>query len=164
MRNLLASASLDFIYIRASAPDAPPLSDTTIGCFIRLFFCTAACSMRAIWSAAPPAPAATTISTGFDGSHAMADPAMETASSVPAQTLRLPDSLDMALPFLTRAATLVLSRLRRGVSIVGRAFCGFVPAVQANSQARRPRQIGWGEKFNHTAPRSRAPGPPPAPR
>src|ERR1700716_4128690 len=100
MRNLLASASLDFIYIRASAPDAPPLSDTTIGCFIRLFFCTAACSMRAIWSEAPPAPAATTTSTGFDASHAMADPAMETASSVPAQTLRLPDSLDMALPFL----------------------------------------------------------------
>src|SRR3981081_2103530 len=164
MRNLLASASLDFIYIGASAPDAPPLSDTTIGCFIRLFFCTAACSMRAIWSEAPPAPAATTISTGFDGSHAMADPAMETASSVPAQTRRLPDILDMALPFLTRrAATLVLSRLRRGVSIVGRAFCGFVPAVQANSQARRPRQIGWGEKFNHTARRSPPPGSSPAP-
>src|SRR6185312_418979 len=30
----------------------------------------AACIMRAIWSEAPPAPAATTISTGFVGSHA----------------------------------------------------------------------------------------------
>jgi len=35
---LFASPSLDFMYISASAPEAPPLSDTTIGCFIRLFF------------------------------------------------------------------------------------------------------------------------------
>src|SRR5436305_1513385 len=58
------------MYISASAPDAPPFSDTTIGCFIRLFFWIAACIMRAIWSEAPPAPAATTISTGFVGSQA----------------------------------------------------------------------------------------------
>src|SRR5438270_10470151 len=57
------------MYIKASAPDAPPLSDTTIGCFIRLFFWIAACIIRAIWSEAPPAPAATTISTGFVGSQ-----------------------------------------------------------------------------------------------
>src|SRR4051794_6686858 len=57
------------MYISASAPDAPPLSDTTIGCFIRLFFWIAACIMRAIWSEAPPAPAATTISTGLVGSQ-----------------------------------------------------------------------------------------------
>jgi len=37
-----------------------------------LFFWTAACIIRAIWSEAPPAPAATTISTGFVGSHATA--------------------------------------------------------------------------------------------
>jgi hypothetical protein len=67
---LLASPSLDFMYISASAPDAPPLSDTTIGCFIRLFFWMAACIIRAIWSEAPPAPAATTISTGLVGSQA----------------------------------------------------------------------------------------------
>src|SRR4051794_13872425 len=60
------------MYINASAPDAPPFSDTTIGCFIRLFFWIAACIIRAIWSEAPPAPAATTISTGFVGSHAAA--------------------------------------------------------------------------------------------
>src|SRR5881227_1419007 len=60
------------MYISASAPDAPPLSDTTIGCFMRLFFWMAACIMRAIWSDAPPAPAATTISTGLVGSHASA--------------------------------------------------------------------------------------------
>src|SRR6267142_6005593 len=58
------------MYISASAPDAPPLSDTTIGCFIRLFFWIAACIIRAIWSEAPPAPAATTISTGLVGSQA----------------------------------------------------------------------------------------------
>src|SRR5436305_2407255 len=58
------------MYIRASAPEAPPFSDTTIGCFIRLFFWIAACIIRAIWSEAPPAPAATTISTGFVGSQA----------------------------------------------------------------------------------------------
>src|SRR5712671_9761 len=58
------------MYISASAPDAPPLSETTIGCFIRLFFWIAACIMRAIWSEAPPAPAATTISTGLVGSQA----------------------------------------------------------------------------------------------
>ena len=66
---MLGSPSLDFMYISASAPDAPPLSDTTIGCFIRLFFWIAACIMRAIWSEAPPAPAATTISTGLVGSQ-----------------------------------------------------------------------------------------------
>src|SRR5262245_17508729 len=58
------------MYISASAPDAPPFSDTTIGCFIRLFFWIAACIMRAIWSEAPPGPAATTISTGLLGSQA----------------------------------------------------------------------------------------------
>src|SRR5262245_53042601 len=58
------------MYMSASAPEAPPFNETTIGCFIRLFFCTAAWIMRAIWSEAPPAPAATTISTGLVGSHA----------------------------------------------------------------------------------------------
>src|SRR5580765_7355407 len=58
------------MYISASPPEAPPFSDTTIGCFIRLFFWMAACIMRAIWSEAPPAPAATTISTGLVGSQA----------------------------------------------------------------------------------------------
>src|SRR5689334_21234151 len=57
------------MYISASAPDAPPFSDTTIGCFIRLFFWIAACIIRAIWSEAPPATAATTISTGLVGSQ-----------------------------------------------------------------------------------------------
>src|ERR1700758_2930819 len=60
------------MYIRASAPEAPPFSDTTMGCFIRLFFWIAACIIRAIWSEAPPAPAATTISTGLVGSPAAA--------------------------------------------------------------------------------------------
>src|SRR5882672_9718133 len=70
MRTRFGSPAPDFMYISASAPDAPPFSDTTIGCFISLFFWIAACIIRAIWSDAPPAPAATTISTGLVGSHA----------------------------------------------------------------------------------------------
>src|SRR3974390_1021941 len=68
MSPLWGSPGLDFMDISASAPDAPPLSETTIGCFIKLFFWIAACIIRAIWSEAPPAPAATTISTGLGGS------------------------------------------------------------------------------------------------
>src|SRR6185295_18902976 len=70
MSTRLGSPAPDFMYISASAPEAPPLSDTTIGCFISLFFWIAACIIRAIWSDAPPAPAATTISTGLVGSQA----------------------------------------------------------------------------------------------
>src|SRR5207249_627832 len=69
------------MYISASAPDAPPLSDTTIGCFIRLFFWIAACIIRAIWSEAPPAPAATTISIGLFGSQALAGALASAAAS-----------------------------------------------------------------------------------
>src|SRR5437660_9060653 len=72
MSTLLGSPAPDFMYMSASAPDAPPLSETTIGCFISWFFWIAACIIRAIWSEAPPAPAATTISTGLVGSHAAA--------------------------------------------------------------------------------------------
>src|SRR5882672_10363010 len=86
MRTLLGSPSLDFMYISASAPDAPPLSETTIGCFIRLFFWMAACIIRAIWSEAPPAPAATTISTGLVGSQAATDAVLsETPASAATQ-------------------------------------------------------------------------------
>ncbi len=84
MRTLLGSPSLDFMYINASAPDAPPLSETIIGCFIRLFFWIAACIIRAIWSEAPPAPAATTISTGFVGSHAMVGTLVSMIANAPA--------------------------------------------------------------------------------
>src|SRR3979409_2626802 len=57
MRTLLGSPALDFMYISASAPDAPPLSETTIGCFIRLFFWIAACIHGAIWTEAAAAGA-----------------------------------------------------------------------------------------------------------
>src|SRR6185436_16633684 len=63
MSILLESPSLDFMYMSASAPEAPPLSETTTGCFIRLFFWMADCIMRAIWSDAPPAPAASTMAS-----------------------------------------------------------------------------------------------------
>ena len=81
---MFGSPSLDFMYISASAPDAPPFSDTTIGCFISLFFWIAACIIRAIWSDAPPAPAATTISTGFVGSQAIAGALISMIASAPA--------------------------------------------------------------------------------
>src|ERR1700675_1721376 len=94
MRTLLASPSLDFMYISASAPDAPPLSETTIGCFIRLFFWIAACIIRAIWSEAPPAPAATTISTGLVGSQpAIAGALKSMAASRAAALVRCPTCL-----------------------------------------------------------------------
>src|SRR6478736_277443 len=68
----LVSAGSLFMYMSASAPDAPPFSVTMTGAFMSLFFWMAACIMRAIWSDAPPAPAATTISTALVGSHASA--------------------------------------------------------------------------------------------
>src|SRR5437899_8329584 len=72
------------MYMSASAPEAPPLSETTIGVFINWFFWIAACIIRAIWSEAPPAPAATTISTGLVGSQAAAGTEVSaSASAVP---------------------------------------------------------------------------------
>src|SRR5438552_16056738 len=47
-----------------------------MGCFMRLFFWIAACIILAIWSEAPPAPAATTMSAGWDGSQAKAGAAV----------------------------------------------------------------------------------------
>src|SRR5438874_13569379 len=82
---LCGSAAPDFMYMSASAPEAPPLRETTIGCFIRAFFWIAACIMRAIWSEAPPAPAATTISTGLVGSQANAGLAQRTADASTAE-------------------------------------------------------------------------------
>src|SRR6476659_2622757 len=70
----------------ATAPEAPPFSDTTTGCFIRLFFWMAACIMRAIWSEAPPAPAATTISTGLVGSQAAIAALLKQAANAAANT------------------------------------------------------------------------------
>ncbi|MGY3367702.1 hypothetical protein ACVWZL_004827 [Bradyrhizobium sp. GM2.4] len=87
---MLGSPSLDFMYISASAPEAPPLSETTIGCFIRLFFWMAACIIRAIWSEAPPAPAATTISTGLVGSQpAKAGVLNDSAAATPTAFTRI---------------------------------------------------------------------------
>src|SRR5258708_38672802 len=77
------------MYISASAPDAPPLSDTTIGCLIRLFFWIAACIIRAIWSEAPPAPAATTISTGLLGSQAAIAGALTSMADSAATAFRI---------------------------------------------------------------------------
>jgi len=55
-----------------------------------LFFWIAACIMRAIWSEAPPAPAATTISTGLVGSQpAMTDALARVAASAAAAFRRI---------------------------------------------------------------------------
>src|SRR4030088_1693130 len=103
------------MYISASAPDAPPLSETTIGCFIRLFFWIAACIMRAIWSEAPPAPAATTISTGFVGSHAIAGaPSSDAASTaVPHKNLFMAILPAVAPALAGRGLLLVLAHIVR---------------------------------------------------
>ena len=95
---MLGSPSLPFMYISASAPDAPPFSDTMTGCFIRSFFWIAACIMRAIWSDAPPAPAATTISTGLAGSHATAGVAASSASILVALMRFFMRSLPVSFP------------------------------------------------------------------
>src|SRR3977135_4405175 len=55
---------------------------------MRLFFWIAACIILAIWSEAPPAPAATTISTGLEGSHATAGTGV---SANKASVLHLPN-------------------------------------------------------------------------
>src|SRR5690348_4867719 len=81
------------MYISASAPEAPPFSDTTIGCFIRPFFWIAACIIRAIWSEAPPAPAATTISTGLVGSQPASAGVLKGIAASAAAALILPISV-----------------------------------------------------------------------
>src|ERR1700722_14981263 len=107
------------MYISASAPDAPPLSDTTIGCFIRLFFWIAACIIRAIWSEAPPAPAATTISTGLVGSQpAIAGALANTAASaltvlIIFRTLFLP-YMSFLIPENPQLACIVIVRCYMG--------------------------------------------------
>ena len=121
MSTLFGSPSLDFMYISASAPDAPPLSDTTIGCFIRLFFWMAACIMRAIWSEAPPAPAATTISTGLVGSHANAGAPASIIATTPAfilnvlivSSINVNGSVRVAMPVCRRTLSLPSPRRRR---------------------------------------------------
>src|SRR5215813_685294 len=129
MRNLFGSFSLAFMYMSASAPDAPPLSDTTIGCFIRLFFCTAACSMRAIWSEAPPAPAATTISTGLVGSHARVG-ALSARTATEAAPHKRKRVLMLAI-FPLLDAPRRRPWWRRWIHV---AFCPFVLPIQAQNR------------------------------
>src|SRR5713226_9129125 len=144
MSTLLASPEPDFMYMSASAPDAPPLSETTIGCFIRLFFCTAACSMRAIWSDAPPAPAATTISTAFVGSHASAGAAAKSASAVPAPRRNAFDRLIIVLLSLASSRR---SQARGRRRLLCYALCGhfaslYPPFKRIRRPKRGPRQRG----------------------
>src|SRR5712691_3527966 len=117
------------MYISASAPDAPPFSDTTIGCFIRLFFWMAACIILAIWSEAPPAPAATTISTGLLGSHATAGAAASAHAenaSVPHSTIFMtPPQKEVPPPFSTTGCAVAKKsgRLaRRGARALGKVI------------------------------------------
>src|SRR3954449_3740056 len=132
MSILLGSPSLDFMYMSASAPEAPPLSETTTGCFIRLFFWMADCIIRAIWSDAPPAPAATTISTGLFGSQATAGAVASTMASAAVAPRQvglisgIASSLDVRAAGQKPAPTLL---------ICWRAFCRFAAAAQVR---RRP--------------------------
>jgi hypothetical protein len=111
MTKRCGSPSPDFMYISASAPEAPPFSDTITGCLIMLCFWMVACSMRAIWSDAPPAPAATTISTVLVGSHATAGVAgAASAKAAPAQAMaKFFDLAIISLPWgAATRATVVL--------------------------------------------------------
>src|SRR3954471_8854284 len=139
---LWGSPELDFMYMSASAPEAPPLRDTTIGCFMRLFFWMAACIMRAIWSEAPPAPAATTISTGLFGSQAIAGAA---ASASDAAIARMPAAL---FTFLIRTPSLS--------DVVG---CHSSPRFYAEARTGvNPRGLDAGQFRYQVATPPRAPG------
>src|SRR5215510_15405514 len=109
----------------ASAPDAPPLSETTIGCFIRLFFWIAACIILAIWSEAPPAPAATTISTGLLGSQAAAGAAANMIASAAAPPIQvfLISAIVSSLEYRGPAGQHPVNRFLS----IGRTFRRFVP-------------------------------------
>src|SRR5258708_33869495 len=144
---LFGSPAPDFMYISASAPDAPPLSDTTIGCFIRLFFWIAACIIRAIWSEAPPAPAATTISTGLVGSQARAGEMAGALASTAASAAVARINLDMRffpVTFYAGLESLIffVARIVRGIGrdfkhAAGMHFMTF--EGDQRRQARRPR-------------------------
>ena len=101
-----------------------------MGCFIRPFFWTASCSMRAIWSEAPPAPAATTISTGLVGSHASAALPKAGAASATAPNTR--KRLQMFAIFIS------LGKLTRpalaAVFDIQAAFCAFATSVQGKTR------------------------------
>src|SRR5215208_4161252 len=111
MTILCGSASLDFMYMSASAPDAPPLSETTTGCLSRLCFWMTAWIIRAIWSEAPPAPAATTISTAFEGSQAAFAGAAN--ASIEAQSAQA-TFFDACMSFPPNIFVLVVDSFRRG--------------------------------------------------
>src|SRR3981081_3544398 len=120
------------MYISASAPDAPPFSETTIGCFIKLFFWIAACIIRAIWSEAPPAPAATTISTGLVGSQAIAgtlDVAIAKQTAAVCTTLRMYSSL-LFWPALTPGVLLTADKKLRADQFEMRRRIGFRPLFE----------------------------------
>src|SRR5215472_1408091 len=130
----------------------------------------AACIIRAIWSDAPPAPAATTISTGLFGSHAIAGGVASTivsAAPAPMQiVLIILSSLNCthgqrpaaallvcwscilplcargsrALAAVERAATLRRSFLPRAISPKGIAG-SFACRLEANGECRGTHQL-----------------------
>ena len=136
MTNLCGSASLDFMYMSASAPDAPPLSETTTGCLSRLCFWITAWIIRAIWSEAPPAPAATTISTAFEGSQAAFAGANASIEAPSAQAT----FFDVCMSFSSKYLVLVVDSFRRGgerPGIAGQIGHGGLDAAGAVRDAAR---------------------------
>ena len=79
----LCGLPLAFLTSRKPSPPAPPaLLMTTIDCFIRPCLVMMPCMVRAIWSAPPPGPAGTMISTVRVGSHAASAAANGSAHSI----------------------------------------------------------------------------------
>src|SRR6266511_2543993 len=90
--------------------------------------------MRAIWSEAPPAPAATTISTGLVGSHAAAGPAASANASV------TPAARQVFLVIVSSLGVVGASPQGRPSARCCSALCRFTPLVQGRREpSREPR-------------------------
>src|SRR5215211_664663 len=147
MTILCGSASLDFMYMSASAPDAPPLSETMTGCLSMLCFWMTAWIIRAIWSEAPPAPAATTISTAFEGSQAAFAGAANASIEAPSAQATF---FDVCMSFSSKYFVLVVDSFRRGGECPGISgevhHGGLEPARSVRDAARLEADLDAGKR------------------
>ena len=89
---LCGSPVADLTYTKPSAPEPPPLLRTTMGWGMRLYLVMMDCTVRAKMSVPPPAPDATTNSTGRLGCQSAAE---ATTGSSAAATVRANKSFRM---------------------------------------------------------------------
>src|SRR5262245_580779 len=92
--------------------------------------------MRAIWSEAPPAPAATTISTGLVGSHAAAGPAASASANA------VPAARQVFFVIVSSLSSVGASPQVRPSARCCSALCRFTPTVQGHREPWcRPRRF-----------------------